>query len=132
MNHRLYPLAMFTLAIAFAVPAVAQDGRSSSSAQEPASSKTLGTVVNGNTTIEFKAADTRNLDMPKLKTWDEFAVAHPKIATALARKPARITDPGYAAAHPELANFYSAHPDIREAMAENPGNFVAIPPRPGE
>ena len=34
--------------------------------------------------------------------------------------------------HPQLGAFFSAHPEIREAMAANPGNYVAIPPRPGE
>jgi len=45
---------------------------------------------------------------------------------------ALINDDAYAKKHPALGAFFSAHPDIREAMAANPGNYVAIPPRPGE
>ena len=106
--------------LAFAAPAIAQEGR------------TLGTVVNGNTTIEFQAADTSDLDLQKLETWSAFANQHPDIARTLAYKPALIDSDGYTREHPELAQFFSAHPDIRDAMAEDPGNFVAIPPRPGE
>ena len=119
-----------TLIVAVALPfavatgAIAQEGN-----QE---GKTLGTVVNGNTTTEFKAADSRDIDVAKLKTWNDFAANHPDIAKELAYKTSLINDEAYAKNHPELGDFFSAHPDIREAMAQNPGNFVAIPPRPGE
>ena len=108
------------LPITFAAPAFAQDGR------------TLGTVVTGNTTIEFQAADSRDIDQQKLQTWGAFASEHPNIARQLAYNPALVDNDAYANQHPELASFFSAHPDIREAMAENPGNYNAIPPRPGE
>jgi len=52
--------------------------------------------------------------------------------TLLAYKPSLINDSGYLSKHPELATFFQAHPDIKDAMEENPGNFAAIPPRPGE
>ena len=108
------------VAFAFAAPTIAQEG------------KTLGTVVNGNTTTTFKAADTRDIDTQKLKTWNAFAAGHPKVASELAHNPALINDDAYAKKHPQLGAFFTAHPDIREAMAANPGNYVAIPPRPGE
>jgi hypothetical protein len=113
-------LIAVAIPVAFAVPSIAQEG------------KTLGTVVNGNTTTVFKAADTSDIDMQKLQTWTAFASEHQDIARALAYKPALINSDSYAKKHPELADFFSAHPDIREAMAEDPGNYVAIPPRPGE
>jgi hypothetical protein len=108
------------LPVAFAAPSLAQEG------------KTLGTVVNGNTTIEFKAADTSDLDLQKLQTWSSFASEHPDIAHQLAYKPSLINSDSYTQKHPELSQFFSQHPDIREAMADDPGNYVAIPPRPGE
>jgi hypothetical protein len=120
MNRISTLLIAIALPVAFAAPAIAQEG------------KTLGVVTNGNTTTEFKAADTRDLDMQKLHTWNAFASEHPKVASELAHNSALINDDGYAKNHPELAAFFSAHPDVREAMAENPGNYVAIPPRPGE
>jgi len=120
MNRSSTLIAAVALAVALAAPLMAQEG------------KTLGVVVNGNTTIEFKAADTSDLDMQKLHTWSDFASQHRKLALELAYKPALIDDAGYAKKHPELAEFFSAHPDIREAMEEDPGNYVAIPPRPGE
>ena len=113
-------LLAVALPITFAAPSIAQEG------------KTLGVVVNGNTTTEFKAADARDIDTQKLKLWNDFASQHPKVANQLAHKPALINDDAFAKKHPELSAFFSAHPDIREAMAANPGNYVAIPPRPGE
>jgi hypothetical protein len=120
MNRISTLLIAFALPVAFAVPAIAQDG------------KTTGVVVNGNTTTVFKAADSRDIDTHKLKAWNEFASAHPKVASDFAHNPALITDDGYLKQHPQLGAFFTAHPEIREAMAANPGNFAAIPPRPGE
>jgi hypothetical protein len=115
-----------TLLVAAVVPVVFA---ASSFAQE---GKTLGTVVNGNTTTVFKAADSSDIDMQKLQTWGSFASEHPDVARALAYKPSLINNDSYTQKHPELGEFFSAHPDIREAMAEDPGNYNAIPPRPGE
>ena len=120
MNRISTLLIAVALLVAFAAPSFAQDG------------KTLGTVVNGNTTTVFKAADSRDIDTQKLKTWNEFASEHPDIARELAYKPSLINNDSYTQKHPELGQFFSAHPDIREAMAEDPGNYNAIPPRPGE
>jgi hypothetical protein len=120
MNRISTLLIAVVLPIAFAAPSIAQEG------------KTLGTVVNGNTTTVFKAADNRDIDAQKLQTWSAFASEHPKVASELAHNPALINDEGYAKKHPQLGAFFSAHQDIREAMTANPGNYVAIPPRPGE
>jgi hypothetical protein len=92
----------------------------------------LGSVTQGNTTIIFEAANPTDLDMQHLQTWDEFANSHPRIASALAYKPSLISDEAYLGKNPELSAFFQAHPDIRDAMVENPGDFAAIPPRPGE
>ena len=119
MNRLSISLAVLSMTVLFAAPALAGE-------------QTLATVTNGNTTTEFKAAGTQGVDMNKLKPWSEFANSHPDIAKQLAYKPALITDDGYAKSHPELEAFFSTHPDIKEAMIQNPGNFVAIPPRPGE
>jgi hypothetical protein len=120
MNRLSTLLIAVALPVAFAAPSAAQEG------------KTLGTVINGNNTTEFKAADTSDIDTQKLKTWNDFASQHPKVARELAYKPKLIDDDGYAKKHPELDAFFFAHPDIREAMAKNPRNYNAIPPRPGE
>ncbi len=89
-------------------------------------------AVDGDTTIVFEAADTRDIHMNRLRTWDEFAQAHPGIANTLAYRAWLINDPDYLARHPALDAFFQAHPSIKIAMAENPGTFAAIPPRPGE
>jgi hypothetical protein len=114
-------IAALALPVAFAGPALAvQPGA------------TLGTVVNGNTIIEFRAADTSDIDLTKLRTWGDFAAQHPDIAHELAYHPSLINSDSYLKKHPELEAFFSQHPEIRQDMAENPGNYVAIPPRAGE
>jgi hypothetical protein len=120
MNRISTLLIAVALPVALAAPAFAQNGQ------------TLGTVVNGNTTTVFKAADNRDLDTHKLQTWNDFASTHQKVAAELARNPGLINDAGYAKKHPQLGAFFLAHPDVRQSMAANPGNYVAIPPRPGE
>ncbi len=84
MNRISTLLIAVALPVAFAAPTIAQEG------------KTLGTVVNGNTTTTFKAADTRDIDTQKLKTWNAFAAGHPKVASELAHNPALINDDAYA------------------------------------
>ena len=120
MNRISTLLIAAVVPVAFAASSFAQEGR------------TLGTVVNGNTTTVFKAADTSDIDMQKLQTWASFASEHPDIARDLGYHPSLVTNDSYTQKHPELGQFFAAHPDIREAMAENPGNYNAIPPRAGE
>jgi hypothetical protein len=116
-------------ALAFALSAAAQDENSSGA--QP-SSGPVRAVSQGDKTIIFAPAGSRGLDSSRLQAWSEFADAHPKIATTLAYKPSLINDNHYLTKHPDLSAFFTAHPDIKDAMSENPGNFVAIPPRPGE
>jgi hypothetical protein len=120
MNRRLTLLIAAAVPLAFAAPSFAQDG------------KTLGVVNNGKTEIVFQAADTSDLPMQQLQAWSQFANEHPNIARELAYHPSLINGDSFTKKHPELGQFFSEHPDIQEAMRENPGNFVAIPPRPGE
>ncbi len=125
MNRLSISVATLTLSAMLAGSAIAGDVAS-------AGDRTLGVVVSGNTTTEFKAAGPHGIDMNKLRPWSAFAADHPAIAKELANKPALVGDDAYAKNHPELQSFFATHPDVREAMIENPGNFVAIPPRPGE
>ena len=129
LSSALYAVG-FILALAF--PAYGQESTSPPTVQVPGGNQVLGTVVEGNTTIFFESADTYGIDSRTLSKWDQFAEEHPRVASALAYKPAPINDPSYLSKHPELATFLQAHPDIRDAMEKDPGNFVAIPPRPGE
>jgi hypothetical protein len=124
------------LASLLALPAAAQMNQPDATSGQPMAApegQTIGTVTNGNTTIEFQsAASNQDIDNQALATWGNFADAHPRIAHTLAYKPSLINDSGYLHRHPELADFFNSNPQIKDAMAENPGNFVAIPPRPGE
>jgi hypothetical protein len=113
--------------VAFVLPAVAQ-GQTSAAVR-------LGTgdaVVQGNRTIVFAPAGTSNIDGSQLRSWGEFAETHPAIAKSLAYNSSLIDDGAYLLKHPELDSFCQTHLDIKDAMVTNPGNFVAIQPRPGE
>ncbi|MBV8771322.1 MAG: hypothetical protein JO033_00695 [Acidobacteriaceae bacterium] len=100
--------------------------------EQPSSGRVLGSVTHGNTTVVFEAANPTDLDSPALRTWDDFAEDHEEIARALAFKPSLIDDERYLEKHPDLNDFFQDHPEVRDAMEANPGNFAAIPPRPGE
>lgn len=93
--------------------------------------KVLGTVVNGNTTIEFEAANRSDLDSQRLRAWGDFAASHPKIAASFGSNPSLISNDGYVNKHAELARLFSDNPGLRDAMAANPGNFV-VPAKSSE
>jgi hypothetical protein len=125
------PILAMIVALGFAPIAMAQDENSGVAQSEPGRAD-LGTVTSGNTTIVFAPAGASNIDAARLRTWGEFAQAHPNVAKELAYNSSLMHKESYLSKHPELAAFFEAHPDVSEAMAENPGNFVAIQPRPGE
>jgi len=139
---------VFSAALLLSAGAMAQENNPADAAPPAASSNALGTVehgnpapvVHGNTTtvqqgnasIIFERAGTHNLDANNYAQWSAFADAHPEIARAIAYHPAVVNDPDYLRKHPALADFYQAHPEVHAALVANPGNFEAIPPRPGE
>ena len=125
MKRSSMAIISILVTLAFAQPAMAQE-ENSGAAQSQTGGAELGRVRQGNMTIVFAPADTRDIDISRLRTWGEFAEAHPKIAKALAYNSSLINDSGYLSEHPELEAFFQAHPDIKDATAQNPGNFVAI------
>ncbi len=129
---RLAATLITGFSLLLAVPAAGQETPPTVVQSETQTAKPLGAVQSGNTTIIFAPADSRDIDTARLRTWEEFADAHPGIARTLAYKPSLMNDPRYLKGHPELDTFFRAHPDIKSAMADDPGNFAAIPPRPGE
>ncbi len=90
------------------------------------------TINRGNATIVFEPAGNNNIDTAHYQVWNDFASAHPEIARAIAYRPKVVDDPAFLRKHPALATFYQQHPEVRDALIANPGNFEAIPPRPGE
>ena len=123
-------LAAIVLSFGLAGSAVAQIAPAPSEAS--GGGKVLGSVTHGNTTVVFEAANPSDIDSQPLTIWDDFAEAHPTIARELAFKPSLMNDSRYLNRHPELNAFFQGHPEVRDAMAADPGNFAAIPPRPGE
>jgi hypothetical protein len=85
--------------LAFAPAIMAQE--QNPGANEPsASTPELGRVEQGNKTIVFAAADSRDLEVNRLQTWGDFAAGHPGIAKALAYNPSLMNNDGYLSKHP--------------------------------
>jgi hypothetical protein len=131
MKHSTIAAISIIGTLAFALPVMAQDENSGAMQPNP-SAESAKAVQQGNTTIVFKPAGARNIDANRLRTWGKFADVHPKVAKELAYNTSLMNDHAYLAKHPELDAFFQAHPGVKQDMAKNPGNFVAIQPRPGE
>jgi hypothetical protein len=98
-------------------------------AQEGAANPQVkGTVVEGKTTMVFKAANESDLHMKSLKQWTAFAQEHPKLARQLADQPTLLSDAHYLGKHPELSQLFNDNPGLLAEMKQDPGNFNAIPP----
>ena len=75
-------------------------------------------------TIVYADAKLDDADVMRLRTWQEFALEHPELIRGVESRPSRITDSGYLKKHPELNVFLTEHPDIKQAMVADPGNFI--------
>jgi len=83
-----------------------------------------GAIVNGNKIIVAEPARLNDSELNSHRAWHEFAQAHPEIVADLAKHPSLAGDPNYRKKHRDLDRFLAAHPDIRQAMIANPGNFI--------
>jgi hypothetical protein len=126
------PLCPVLITIIFCAALASSVAAQTPSTTQSTSDEVFGSVTKGDTTIVFEPANSDDLNTQALVTWDNFATAHSSIARALAYKPSLMNDPAYLKKHPELSELFQEHPEVREAMASDPGNFAAIPPRPGE
>jgi hypothetical protein len=79
-------------------------------------------------TIAYEEAKLDDADVSRLRAWHEFAQEHPDVSRELGSRPSRLTDSEYLKKHPQLDAFLTLHPDVREAMVADPGNFV-VPAR---
>jgi len=98
----------------------------------PSGGKTLGTVVNGNTTTDFNAARLSGLDTNRLKAWNNFAAANPSVASELGHNPSLVSKDDYVNKHADLAKLFSDNPGLRDAMIANPGNYDVPASKPAE
>jgi hypothetical protein len=109
MKRILWLCTLWLWPVVLASPAVAQER----------------VVHSGNTEIIVKPTDTSDLPLDRYKAFDEFANDHPELIHALSRNPKLAANPKYLKKHPELAQFFNEHPDIKADFLMNPGNYVA-------
>lgn len=77
------------------------------------------------TEIEFQPAATANdLNVQMLRDFENVKEADRKVAIDIARNPEVVENAGYVAKHPALQAFLERHPEARNEIVENPGNFV--------
>lgn len=99
-------VAIMVGALLVAIPAVAQESTSS-----PA--------------ITAEGAPIGDLPLADYQAFDAFAAAHPEIVSELNHHPHLIEDDDYLAKHSGLRDFLASHTELRAAMIEDPGNFLA-------
>ena len=66
----------------------------------------------------------RDITRQELLNFDRFLDSHPKIEQDLEKAPALVNNSTYLSAHPELKEFLSTHPGVREEIRENPVGFM--------
>ena len=60
----------------------------------------------------------------ELARFDQFLDGHPEVARELRRDPSLVDNQEYEKNHPELQAYLADHPQIREAIKENPNAFM--------
>ncbi len=97
---------------------------SASAQNSPGEPVPPGAIVSGNKIIVAEPATLSDSELSSHRAWHEFAAAHPEVVADLAKHPSLVENRDYRKKHPDLDRFLAAHPDIRQAMIANPGNFI--------
>jgi hypothetical protein len=75
-------------------------------------------------TIVSTGAPASDLPLADYQAFDKFAAAHPETIRAVSQNLRLLEDRDFLAGHPELSGFLATHAELREALIENPGNFI--------
>lgn len=77
------------------------------------------------TTIEFQPASSANdLNLQMLRDFESVKAQDPRVASAIAKDPALVQNPGFVSKHPALEVFLQRYPAARDEIVDSPGNFV--------
>jgi hypothetical protein len=76
-------------------------------------------------TVATEGALTGDLPLADYQAFDTFAVAHPEIVSELSHNPKLIENDHYLSKHTELQGFLASHAELRSALIEDPGDFLA-------
>jgi phage-related protein len=72
----------------------------------------------------FAAQQNPDVTRPDLNNFDRFLDSHQAIEKDLRSNPGLVKDSAYLSAHPELKEFLANHPGVREEIRENPRGFM--------
>jgi hypothetical protein len=114
MKPLVYAICATTIAVLVPFAAIAQDS---------SSAKILGVVQNGNRTIIFERSNV-NLNLDQLSAFGQVTASDPALASKLARNPSLVNDEGFVNKYPALQQFFEEHPNAREDIVANPGNYL--------
>ncbi len=113
-------LAAGTMAVAMAVPVIAQAGPADTNSQP----KQMASVKSGNVIIEGGGGSTADLNVARYKAWDEFRSNHPEIVREIRRNPRLVGSQSFLRRHPALARLFDSNPGMQQSMMRYPGNYV--------
>jgi hypothetical protein len=86
---------------------------------------TPATAQNSPPPITAEGAPTGDLPLADYQAFDSFAVAHPEIVSELSHNPGLIENKHYLSKHQELRDFLASHAELRSALIQDPGDFLA-------
>lgn len=84
---------------------------------------TGNTGANANTG-QYPRNPNSDLTNGEVTNFDGFLDSHPEVARQLEDNPALINDPNYLKANPQLQDYLSQHPGVREEVTETPSYFM--------
>ena len=113
MKRLIVILASIAVPFSLSLPVFAQDS----------SKQVLGTVQQGNTTIEFQRSNA-GLNLDQLNAFAQVSSSDPALASKLARNPALVNDAAFVSKHPALQQYLEKYPDARTDIVANPGNYL--------
>jgi hypothetical protein len=96
MKRAIKILSVALLAVAFAAPAMAQEG-----------------------------GINRDITPTEVSNFNNFLNKHPKMSAELSRNPQLVDNPNFIANHPELHEFMQNHQGVREELKKTPGQFMS-------
>ncbi len=83
-----------------------------------------GAILDGHKIIVAEPARLNDTELNSHRAWHDFAEGHPEIVADLAKHPTLAGNRDYRKKHHDFNQFLAVHPDLRQAMIANPGNFV--------
>lgn len=94
----------------------------------PAAARAQGAVSGQQVTIMSGGAPVNDLAMGQYQAFEQFQDKHPEVINELTRNPRLLHSEAFMAHNPEWRDFLDSHPELREDLYQDPGNFLPLGP----